>query len=65
MAPTRARASAYAPSELKSSQTLPMALVGVWLGQIVRRRLKSETFRFWFFVGILGLGLYLMARIIL
>ena len=48
-----------------SLAALPLALAGVWLGQAVRLRLKAETFRFWFFVGILGLGLYLMARAIL
>lgn len=49
---------------IASFAALPLALVGVWLGQSVRQRLKSETFRFWFFVGILALGLYLMARVI-
>jgi uncharacterized membrane protein YfcA len=61
-----AAAHALTPSlGIASLAALPVALVGVWLGQIVRRRLRSEAFRFWFFVGILGLGLYLMARLFL
>ncbi len=60
-----AAAHALTPSlGIASLAALPVALIGVWLGQTVRQRLKSETFRVWFFVGILGLGLYLMARVV-
>lgn len=38
------------------------ALAGMWLGQSVRIRLKPETFRRWFFAGMLALGLYMLAR---
>jgi uncharacterized protein len=53
------------PLGIASLAALPLALVGVWLGQAVRQRLKAETFRFWFFLGILGLGLYLMVRLVI
>jgi uncharacterized protein len=35
------------------------ALIGMWIGQIVRFRLDQATFRRWFFLGLLLLGLYL------
>ena len=35
------------------------ALVGMWIGQIVRLRLDQATFRRWFFLSLLLLGLYL------
>ena len=38
------------------------ALLGMWLGQHVRSRIRAETFRRWFFVGLLLLGLHLAAR---
>jgi uncharacterized protein len=41
---------------------LAVAGVGMWLGQILRLRLRPETFRLIFLVGLLGLGLYLIAR---
>lgn len=39
-----------------------VALVGMRLGQAVRARLSPQTFRFWFFAGLLALGAYLAAR---
>jgi uncharacterized membrane protein YfcA len=42
--------------------TLAMAAVGMWLGQVLRTRLSPATFRTWFFVGLLVLGLHLVAR---
>jgi len=45
-----------------SLATLAMAAVGMWLGQGLRARLSPAAFRIWFFVGLLGLGLYLVAR---
>jgi uncharacterized membrane protein YfcA len=38
---------------------LVAALIGMWIGQIVRLRLDQATFRRWFFIGLLALGLYL------
>jgi uncharacterized membrane protein YfcA len=38
---------------------LAMAALGMLLGQSVRRRLRPETFRRWFFASLLGLGAYL------
>jgi uncharacterized membrane protein YfcA len=38
---------------------LVMAALGMLLGQSVRRRLRPETFRRWFFASLLGLGAYL------
>ncbi|WP_428677796.1 sulfite exporter TauE/SafE family protein [Reyranella sp.] len=39
-----------------------VALVGMRLGQTVRARLSPQSFRLWFFAGLLGLGAYLAAR---
>jgi uncharacterized membrane protein YfcA len=41
---------------------LAVASVGVWLGQILRLRLHPRTFRLVFLLGLLALGLYLVAR---
>ena len=38
---------------------LVTAVLGMSLGQLVRRRLRPETFRRWFFASLLGLGGYL------
>jgi uncharacterized protein len=38
------------------------ALLGMWLGQIVRARISAERFRFWFLVGLIGLGLHLALK---
>ncbi|MGF6772194.1 putative membrane protein YfcA [Paraburkholderia sp. GAS199] len=38
------------------------ALIGMWIGQRVRDRISAATFRRWFFVCLLGLGIQLMAR---
>ena len=35
---------------------------GIWLGQRLRRRVDPAVFRRWFLVGLLVLGLYLIAR---
>jgi uncharacterized membrane protein YfcA len=45
-----------------SLATLAMAAGGMWLGQGLRTRLSPSAFRLLFFVGLLGLGLYLAAR---
>lgn len=39
--------------------------VGVYLGQIVRRRLDAAVFRTWFFLALMVLGLYLSGRSLL
>jgi uncharacterized membrane protein YfcA len=41
---------------------LAMACAGMWVGQTLRRALYPATFRRWFFIGWLVLGLYLAAR---
>jgi uncharacterized membrane protein YfcA len=38
------------------------ALVGMWIGQQVLTKIKAETFRRWFFIGLLLLGAHLAAR---
>jgi uncharacterized membrane protein YfcA len=38
---------------------LVTAVIGMWIGQAVRLRLDQKTFRRWFFIGLLLLGLYL------
>jgi uncharacterized membrane protein YfcA len=38
---------------------LAAALIGMWIGQVVRLRLDQATFRRWFFIGLLLLGVYL------
>ena len=32
------------------------------LGQVVRGKVREETFRLWFFLGLLGLGAHLALR---
>jgi uncharacterized membrane protein YfcA len=41
---------------------LAAALLGMWLGQFVRGKVKAETFRLCFFLGLLLLGLHLALR---
>ena len=41
---------------------LAAALVGMWLGQLVRGQVRAETFRLWFFIGLLLLGAHLALR---
>mgnify|MGYP000632657294 CR=1 FL=1 len=38
------------------------ALLGMWAGQRVRAGLGAESFRRWFFAGLLGLGLAMLGR---
>jgi uncharacterized membrane protein YfcA len=42
--------------------TLVLAATGMWLGQELRARLSPATFRVWFFIALLALGLYLLVR---
>ena len=41
---------------------LATSLVGMWLGQMVRGMVRAETFRLWFYVGLLLLGAHLALR---
>jgi uncharacterized membrane protein YfcA len=41
---------------------LAVACIGMWLGQILRLRLRPETFRLVFLLGLLALGVYLIGR---
>lgn len=41
---------------------LGVALIGMWFGQIVRTKVKTETFRLCFFLGLLALGVHLALR---
>ncbi len=41
------------------------SLAGMWLGQMVRGKVREQTFRLWFFLGLLALGLHLALRGIL
>jgi uncharacterized membrane protein YfcA len=41
---------------------LAVACIGMWLGQALRLRLRPETFRLFFLLGLLTLGLYLIGR---
>jgi uncharacterized protein len=41
---------------------LAVACLGMWLGQFLRLRLRPEAFRLVFLLGLLALGLYLVAR---
>ena len=41
---------------------LALACVGMWIGQTVRLRMSPTVFRRWFFVGLLLLGIYLVAQ---
>jgi uncharacterized membrane protein YfcA len=47
---------------LPSLGALAVACLGMWLGQVLRLRLKPEAFRLVFLTGLLGLGLYLVVR---
>jgi uncharacterized protein len=41
---------------------LGFACLGLWIGQVIRMRLSPATFRRWFFLALLLLGLCLVAR---
>jgi uncharacterized membrane protein YfcA len=46
----------------RAEAALVPALVGMWLGQALRRRIAAPVFRTVFFAGMLLLGLYLALR---
>jgi uncharacterized membrane protein YfcA len=55
--------SAFAFSDLRQSLfALVPALAGMAIGQRVRGRISAETFRRWFFICLLALGIQLIAR---
>jgi uncharacterized membrane protein YfcA len=64
---TLALALAYA-GQVRTSLAWPSlvalvaALVGMGLGQLIRGRVKAETFQLCFFVGLLLLGAHLALR---
>ncbi len=45
-----------------SSLAVVPALLGMWLGQLLRQRISPETFRRWFLVFLILLGLELLSR---
>ena len=47
---------------LQSLLVLAPALVGMWLGQLLRDELSQDTFRRWLNWGLLALGAWLLAR---
>ena len=46
----------------RSIGALALACAGMWIGQTLRLQMQPATFRHWFFVGLLLLGIYLVAR---
>lgn len=48
-----------------SLAALVPALGGMFLGQAMRSHISAATFRRWFFIGLMALGLYLVARYLL
>ena len=61
-------AALFHAGEIRTSLAWPSllalgaALIGMWLGQLVRGKIKAETFRLCFFVGLLLLGAHLALR---
>ena len=58
MTPAQAAAVLASPSIV----ALVATLIGVGLGQLARGKIKAETFRLCFFVGLMFLGLHLALR---
>jgi uncharacterized membrane protein YfcA len=48
-----------------SSLAIAPALLGMWLGQNIRKRVKPETFRRWFLICLLLLGMELVLKSVL
>jgi len=53
------------PNIQGSLLALAAAFAGMVLGQAVRVRLRPDTFRLWFFIGLMVLGAHLMLRAVL
>lgn len=63
LAASLAATGALPPSVAGASMlALAPALAGMMLGRIVLRRIAPATFRIWFLLGLLGLGLHLALR---
>jgi uncharacterized membrane protein YfcA len=58
-----ARENAFAIGDINRSllAVIP-ALLGMWIGQSVRERISPASFRRWFFICLLALGLQLLLR---
>lgn len=52
----------HAGLAVPAAVALVAALIGMPLGRIVRGKVRPETFRLWFFIGLLLLGLHLALR---
>jgi uncharacterized membrane protein YfcA len=58
-----ARENAFAIDDInRSLLAVVPALLGMWVGQHVRERISPATFRRWFFICLLALGLQLLLR---
>jgi uncharacterized protein len=58
-----AREHAFAIGDIRNSLlAVAPALLGMWIGQCIRRRVSPTTFRRWFFVCLLVLGMELLVR---
>ncbi len=45
-----------------SLMAVPAALAGMWIGQRVRNHIDAAAFKRWFFIGLTGLGIYMLGR---
>lgn len=58
-----AREHAFVVEDIRNSLlAVGPALLGMWIGQCIRRRVSPATFRRWFFVCLLALGMELLVR---
>jgi uncharacterized membrane protein YfcA len=57
-----ARGAFHVENAAMSALAIAPALIGMWLGQIIRHRISPATFRRWFLIGLLLLGVELMLR---
>lgn len=57
-----ARGDMHLGASVHSALSLVPALAGMWLGQVIRRRLSEAGFRRCFFLGMVGLGGWLLLR---
>jgi len=58
-----ARERAFAIDDItRSLLAVVPALLGMWIGQRIRGRISPATFRRWFFICMLALGLQLLLR---
>jgi uncharacterized protein len=58
-----AREHAFVMGDMRNSLVAVVpALLGMWIGQHIRRRVRPATFRRWFFICLLALGMELLVR---